>query len=129
MGGESIMSRLITNNFETRRYHLADVAKEGDIATRTPIYSTASTSGVVWVLKPGQEIKPHGHAKADDIWICIQGEGVFYPTPNEERPITKGDVIVSVKGMCHGMKNTGMEDFIFVGILAPVPADYFPIEG
>ena len=123
------MSRLITNNFETRRYHLADVAKEGDIATRTPSYSTASTSGVVWVLKPGQEIKPHGHAKADDIWICIQGKGVFYPTPNEERPITKGDVIVSVKGMCHGMKNTGMEDFIFVGILAPVPADYFPIEG
>ena len=123
------MSRLITNNFETRRYHLADVAKEGDIATRTPIYSTASTSGVVWVLKPGQEIKPHGHAKADDIWICIQGKGVFYPTPNEERPITKGDVIVSAKGMCHGMKNTGMEDFIFVGILAPVPADYFPIEG
>ena len=122
------MSTLITNDFETRRYHLADVAKEGDVAIRTPIYSTESTSGVVWVLKPGQEIKPHGHAKADDIWICIQGEGVFYPTPNEERPITKGDVIVSAKGMYHGMKNTGMEDFIFVGILAPVPADYFPIE-
>ena len=123
------MSTAITNDFETRHYRLADVAKTGDIATRTPIYSTESTSGVVWVLKPGQEIKPHGHAKADDIWICIQGEGVFYPTPNEERPITKGDVIVSAKGMCHGMKNTGTEDFIFVGILAPVPADYFPIEG
>ena len=123
------MSTSITNNFETRRYRLADVAKEGDVATRTPIYSTESTSGVVWVLKPGQEIKPHGHTKADDIWICIQGEGIFYPTPNEERPITKGDVIVSAKGMCHGMKNTGTEDFIFVGILAPVPADYFPIEG
>ena len=129
MGGESIMSTTITNDFDMRHYRLADVAKEGDVATRTPIYSTDSTSGVVWVLKPGQEIKPHGHAKADDIWICIQGEGVFYPTPNEERPITKGDVIVSAKGMCHGMKNTGMEDFIFVGILAPVPADYFPIEG
>ena len=123
------MSTSTTNDFETRRYRLADVAKEGDVATRTPIYSTDSTSGVVWVLKPGQEIKLHGHAKADDIWICIQGEGVFYPTPNEERPITKGDVIVSAKGMCHGMKNTGSEDFIFVGILAPVPADYFPIEG
>ena len=123
------MSTSITNDFETRHYRLADVAKTGDVATRTPIYSTASTSGVVWVLKPGQEIKPHGHAKADDIWICIQGEGLFYPTPNEERPITKGDVIISAKGMCHGMKNTGMEDFIFVGILAPVPSDYFPIEG
>ena len=123
------MSTSITNDFETRHYRLADVAKTGDVATRTPIYSTESTSGVVWVLKPGQEIKPHGHAKADDIWICIQGEGVFYPTPNEERLITKGDVIVSAKGMCHGMKNTGTEDFIFVGILAPVPADYFRIEG
>ena len=71
------MSTAITNDFETRHYRLADVAKTGDVATRTPIYSTESTSGVVWVLKPGQEIKPHGHAKADDIWICIQGEGVF----------------------------------------------------
>ena len=123
------MSTSITNDFETRRYRLTDVARAGDAATRTPIYSTESTSGVVWVLKPGQEIKPHGHAKADDIWICIQGEGVFYPAPGEERPIAKGDIIGSAKGMWHGMKNTGTEDFIFVGILGPVPADYFPIEG
>lgn len=115
------------NDFKKRRFRLTDVAKEGDVATRTPIYSTASTSGVVWVLKPGQEIKPHGHAKADDIWICVQGTGVFYPAPGQEEAIAKGDVIVSAKGMCHGMRNTGTEDFIFVGILAPVPADYFPI--
>ena len=80
------MSTLIANDFETRRYRLFDVAKEGDVATRTPIYSTDSTSGVVWVLKPGQEIKPHGHAKADDIWICIQGEGVSIPRPMSSVP-------------------------------------------
>ena len=118
----------ITNDFATRRVRVANVAKAGNVATRTPIYSTESTSGVVWVIKPGQTIQPHGHANADDIWICIEGEGVFYPTPGEEHPIAKGDVIVSAKGMCHGMKNTGTKDFVFVGILAPVPADYFPIE-
>lgn len=118
----------ITNDFATRRFRVANVAKTGNVATRTPIYSTESTSGVVWVIKPGQTIQPHGHANADDIWICIEGEGVFYPTPGEEHPIAKGDVIVSAKGMCHGMKNTGTKDFVFVGILAPVPADYFPIE-
>ena len=117
----------ITNDFATRRFRVANVAKAGNVATRTPIYSTESTSGVVWVIKPGQTIQPHGHANADDIWICIEGEGVFYPTPGEEHPIAKGDVIVSAKGMCHGMKNTGTKDFVFVGILAPVPADYFPI--
>ena len=118
----------ITNDFATRRFRVANVAKAGNVATRTPIYSTESTSGVVWVIKPGQTIQPHGHANADDIWICIEGEGVFYPTHGEEHPIAKGDVIVSAKGMCHGMKNTGTKDFVFVGILAPVPADYFPIE-
>ena len=118
----------ITNDFATRRFRVANVAKAGNVATRTPIYSTESTSGVVWVIKPGQTIQPHGHANADDIWICIEGEGVFYPTPGEEHPIAKGDVIVSAKGMCHGMKNTGTKDFVCVGILAPVPADSFPIE-
>ena len=73
--------------FSARRVHLADVAKAGETATRTTIYSTASTSGVVWVLKPGQEIKTHGHAQADDIWICVQGTGVFYPAPGQEEPI------------------------------------------
>ena len=122
------MANEITNDFATRRFRVANVAKAGNVATRTPIYSTESTRGVVWVIKPGQKIQPHGHANADDIWICIEGEGVFYPTPGEEHPIAKGDVIVSAKGMCHGMKNTGTKDFVFVGILAPVPADYFPIE-
>ena len=122
------MANEITNDFATRRFRVADVAKAGNVATRTPIYSTESTSGVVWVIKPGQTIQPHGHANADDIWICIEGEGVCYPTPGEEHPIAKGDVIVSAKGMCHGMKNTGTKDFVFVGILAPVPSDYFPIE-
>ncbi len=128
MKGANIMVNEITNDFATRRFRVANVAKAGNVATRTPIYSTESTSGVVWVIKPGQTIQPHGHANADDIWICIEGEGVFYPTPGEEHPIAKGDVIVSAKGMCHGMKNTGTKDFVFVGILAPVPADYFPIE-
>lgn len=128
MKGANIMVNEITNDFATRRFRVANVAKAGNVATRTPIYSTESTSGVVWVIKPGQTIQPHGHANADDIWICIEGEGVFYPTPGEEHPIAKGDVIVSAKGMCHGMKNTGTKDFVFVGILAPVPSDYFPIE-
>ena len=51
----------------------------------------------------------------------------FYPTPNTEVPFTKGQVIVSKKGECHGAKNTGTEDIVFVSIVAPVPSDYDPV--
>jgi len=37
-------------------------------------------------------------------------------------------VIVSKKGECHGAKNTGTEDIVFVSIVAPVPADYDPVN-
>ena len=43
-------------------------------------------------------------------------------------PFTKGQVIVSKKGECHGAKNTGTEDIVFVSIVAPVPADYDPVN-
>ena len=46
--------------------------------------------------------------------------------PDKEVPFTKGQVIVSKKGECHGAKNTGTEDIVFVSIVAPVPADYDP---
>ena len=32
------------------------------------------------------------------------------------------------KGECHGAKNTGTEDIVFVSIVAPVPADYDPVK-
>ncbi|WP_147522778.1 hypothetical protein [Campylobacter curvus] len=83
----------------------------------------------------------------------LQGEGVFYlgkegmsevkKTTGElldsgeqvnfksERPakyrqisVKKGDVIISAKGEYHGMKNTGKEDFIFISVIVPLPADY-----
>ena len=77
-------------------------------AVKTPFYQTDSTGGSIWVI--------------------LQGKGVFYPTPNTEVPFTKGQVIVSKKGECHGAKNTGTEDIVFVSIVAPVPADYDPVK-
>ena len=117
---------MLTNeaSFEERRFRMADVAVAGDKATKTPFCATADTNSVVWRLKPGQEIAPHMHTTSDDIWICLQGKGEFYPEKGVKKPIQAGDVIVSPRSTCHGMINTGDEDFIFVGILAPVPSDF-----
>ena len=80
------------------------------------------------VVKPGQEVAAHEHSTSDDIWICLSGAGVFFPEPCEELEIRAGDVMVSRPGQCHGMRNTGDEDFVFVSIVAPAPSDFHPIE-
>ena len=87
---------MLTNeaSFEERRFRMADVAVAGDKATKTPFYATADSNGVVWRLKPGQEIAPHMHTTSDDIWICLQGKGEFYPEKGVKKPIQAGDVIV-----------------------------------
>lgn len=112
-----------------RIYDMNAVKKESaQAATKTPFYQTDSTGGSVWVIKPGQTLQKHRHNNSDDIWIILQGEGIFYPQPDEEVPFRAGQVIVTKRGDCHGAKNTGSEDIIFVSLVAPVPADYEPIK-
>ena len=115
---------------EEKRIYDMDVVKQEDkeTAKKTPFYQTESTGGSVWVIKPGQTLQKHRHHNSDDIWIVLQGEGIFYPEPDKEIPLKKGQVIVSPKGACHGAMNTGTEDIVFVSIVAPVPADYDPID-
>ena len=113
---------------EQRSYGLDAFTLGGAQATKTPFYQTESTAGAVWVLKPGQTLPKHRHPGSDDIWVVLQGEGVFYPQPGEEAPLRAGHVIVSRKGECHGAKNTGAQDLVFVSITAPVPSDYEPLE-
>lgn len=112
----------------TRQYEIKDFAiKDDEKALKTVFYSTDATSGSVWVIQPGQTLAKHTHNNADDIWIIIQGEGVFYPSVEEEVPFHTGQVIVNKKGECHGAKNTGNEDVIFISVVGPVPADYNPL--
>lgn len=111
-----------------RIFHLTDIAKKDPVkALKTVFYSTESTSGSVWVVQPGQEVHQHLHHHSDDVWICIAGEGIFYPEPGQEIKISKNDIVLSPKGQCHGVKNTGNEDLIFISIVAPVPSDYEPL--
>ena len=86
-------------------------------------YETDKTAGALWCLEPGQTVFKHSHTTSDDLWICIQGTGTFYPGFDEEIEITKGDLIISRPGEQHGMKNTGDERFIFVGVAGPHPMD------
>lgn len=110
---------------EQRVYTLSEVAKESpDHAVKTVIYDTDCTSAAVWVVHPGQTMSMHRHDTSDDVWICLQGEGLFHPAPGEDVPVAAGQLIMSPKGVAHGFTNTGDVDFLYVSVVAPVPADY-----
>ncbi|MHC5268556.1 cupin domain-containing protein [Enterococcus sp. LJL98] len=110
-----------------RLFKLKDLAQFDPVQGKKNIfYETERTAGAVWCLEPGQVLPTHTHAAADDLWICLQGEGTFYPGEGQEVPITAGDLIVSRPGEQHGMKNTGSERFICVGVAGPMPLDFIP---
>lgn len=109
---------------DTRIFKLTEIAKSGDQATKTVFYTSDSTSGSVWVVKPGQMVVPHTHPTGDDFWYCVKGQGLFYLQVDQEVAVTQGDMIISSKGQCHGLKNTGKDDFIFVFIVGPLPVGY-----
>ena len=113
---------------DKRVYKISEIALGDDTAAKkTPIYSTECTSGVVWVVKPNQEIPSHMHTTSDDIWVCIQGCGTFYPEKGEKVEVSKGDLIVNAKGEHHAMVNNGTEDLVLVCIVAPSQSDYHPL--
>lgn len=113
---------------DTRIFKLSEVAKAGDQATKTVFYTSDSTSGSVWVVKPGQEVTRHTHPTGDDFWYCVQGQGLFFPQVGQEVAVQQGDMIISPKGTCHGLKNTGSEDFIFVSVVGPLPVGYEKLD-
>ena len=61
-----------------RIYHVSEVAKSGEKARKTIFCETDATSCAVWVVRAGQEVAVHTHTTSDDVWVCLQGEGVFY---------------------------------------------------
>lgn len=76
---------------EEKRIYEMDLVKQEDkeTAKKTLFYQTESTGGSVWVIKPGQTLQKHRHHNSDDIWIILQGEGIFYPEPDKEIPLKK----------------------------------------
>lgn len=107
-----------------RLFKLEETAQfDPEQGKKVTFYKTPNTSGALWCLEPGQEVFKHSHSDGDDLWICLQGTGTFYPGNGEEVEIEKGDMIISKPGQHHGMKNTGDERFIFVGVAGPMPMD------
>ncbi|CRK85045.1 cupin domain-containing protein [Neobacillus massiliamazoniensis] len=102
-----------------RVFEIDKIAKfDPNEAQKNYFYETDKTVGAVWCLEPGQDLYLHSHSNVDDIWVCIEGEGTYFPDLENEIPIRKGMVLLAKPNQIHGMLNTGKDRFVFVGFAA-----------
>ncbi len=109
---------------EDRVFNLDELAKFGETSQKIEVYKTDKTLSALWCLEPGQEVFHHRHPHADAVWICLQGEsGLYFAGNGQEVPIKKGMAVLAKAGQVHGMRNTGSDRFVFIGIAGPVPVE------
>jgi quercetin dioxygenase-like cupin family protein len=102
-----------------RVFEIDKIAKfDPNEAQKNYFYETDKTVGAVWCLEPGQELYLHSHSNVDDIWVCMEGEGTYFPDLENEIVIRKGMVLLAKPNQIHGMRNTGKDRFVFVGFAA-----------
>ncbi len=102
--------------------HLAKFDK--NVPQKVSVYESDKTLAAMWCLEPGQEVFLHAHPNADDVWICLEGEsGLYFAGEGQEVNIKKGMAILAKAGQTHGMRNTGTNRFVFVGVCGPVPVE------
>lgn len=108
-----------------RVFTLKELAKfDTETPQKVMVYETDKTLGAMWCLEPGQEVFLHQHPNADDIWICLEGEsGLYFTEEGQEVEIKTGMVLLAKAGQTHGMRNTGKDRFVFIGIAGPVPVE------
>ena len=108
-----------------RVFNIDELAKfDADVPQKVLVYQTDKTLAAMWCLEPGQDVFLHAHPNGDDVWICLEGEsGLYFAGEGEEIQINKGMAILAKAGQTHGMRNTGKDRFVFVGVCGPVPLE------
>lgn len=110
---------------EDRVFSLNELAKfDANAPQKVMVYQSDKTLGAMWCLEPGQEVFLHQHPNADDVWICLEGEsGQYSMGEGQAVEIKKGMALLAKAGQTHGMRNTGKDRFVFIGIAGPVPVE------
>ena len=57
-------------------------------------------------LPPGASIGNHAHTENMEVYIILEGKGIINDN-GTEKPVSKGDVVVTGNGDTHGLSNTG----------------------
>jgi len=93
------------------------------ITTFYPCFSATEpdNTGIRFVgkvsLEPGASIGEHPHGQDDEVYIVVNGNGV-YSENGVDFDIEEGAVLLLRRGNSHGMRNTGTVPLVFYAVVA-----------
>lgn len=70
-------------------------------------------------MQPGHVNPTHRHAKAEQVWIALEGEGTLLLGEGRSECFRAGDVARFADGDTHGFHNTGSQPFTYLAVTAP----------
>lgn len=71
-------------------------------------------------LDPGSIVGEHVHPGNEEIYWILSGSGVFRDD-GIETPANPGDMLLTLKGHRHGLRNTGSERLVFLAVVVGDP--------
>ena len=69
-------------------------------------------------LASGHSIGLHTHTVNEDAYIIVRGYGILTDADGKDYPVKEGDVMIARKGESHALSNSGVEDLVFVSVIA-----------
>jgi len=91
-----------TNIFESKKTTKEGVNKVANLGTSELTFDT-------YYFEPGQVLNYHRHPTGDQIFVILEGEGVFYLDDGKEEtlPLKPGVTVLAPKNVWHKVLNTG----------------------
>ncbi len=114
----------------SRVYDLSAMQKfaPGKIGFRQPFVELPTIGCSLTCLEPGQVVPAHAHTSADDIWVVLEGQAVYFQGGGRTSQIREGMLALAKAGETHGARNDGPGRFVFVSAFAPIPIDFVERE-
>jgi mannose-6-phosphate isomerase-like protein (cupin superfamily) len=71
-------------------------------------------------LDPGSVVGEHVHRNNEELYWIVSGMGVF-TDDGIEAPAKPGDLLLTLRGHRHGLRNIGSEPLVFLAVIAGDP--------
>jgi mannose-6-phosphate isomerase-like protein (cupin superfamily) len=79
--------------------------------------NTRLTMAAVNTLPPGGSLGVHTHQENEEIYLILEGTGIYTDQDGNTHPVGSGDLTLTRQTKSHALANTGNQPLVFAAII------------